>query len=264
VLFRSPPVGLRLEFPPTLLVVSPRERIESIREVMLVQGMPAETREAIEEAVAELGYSALVVDLGGLAALYPPLIDQGAPLAWTIETATHEWLHQYLAFTPLGFRYVLDVAGLRPDYEIARMNETVAGMMGRELSRRVLETYHPDTLEPQPAPSTPERDGSPFNRTMRETRLRVDELLAGGRVEEAEAYMEEQRLYLASEGYYIRKLNQAYFAFHGAYGDAPTSVDPIGDEMRALRRQVAAPRDFLDAVSTLTSRADLQQRLTER
>ena len=264
---RFPPVGLRLDNPPTLLVVSPRSRIESVREVMLVQGMPTVTREEIEAAVAELGYSALVVDLGGLAALYPPLIDAGAPLEWTIETATHEWLHQYLAFTPLGFRYVLDLAGLRPDYEIARMNETVAGMMGRELSDCVMEAYH--RQPPEAAPATdpapqPPRDRSLFNRTMRETRLRVDELLAAGRVDEAEEYMEPQRRYLASEGYHIRKLNQAYFAFHGAYADAPTSVDPIGEEMRALRREVSSPREFLDAVSTLTSRAELQERLAEK
>jgi hypothetical protein len=71
--------------------------------------------------------------------------------------------------------------------------------------------------------------------------------------------MEYQRLYLASQGFYIRKLNQAYFAFYGSYADAPTSVDPIGEEMRALRRQVASPREFLDAASTLTDRTALQK-----
>lgn len=260
--FHFPPTVLRLAHPPTLLVVSPRERIESVRELLLVQGMPVETREEIEAAVARLGYSGLVVDLGGLAAIYPPIIDQGASLAWTVETATDEWLHQYLAFTPLGFRYVLDVTGLRPDYEIAIMNETVTSMLGRELARRVLEKHPPEAPPSDPAPEPrPGGDTSLFNRTMRETRLRVDKLLAAGRIDEAEVYMEEQRQYLASQGYYIRKLNQAYFAFHGAYADAPTSVDPIGDEMRALRRQVESPREFLDAVSTLTSRADLKQLL---
>jgi len=131
--FPFPPVAFRLGRPPTLLIVSPRERIESIHEVMLVPSMVVETREEIETAVAELGYCGLVEDLGGLAALYPPLIDDDGSLPWTIEAATHEWLHQYLAFTPLGFRYVLDLTGLRPDYEIARMNETVASMLGREL-----------------------------------------------------------------------------------------------------------------------------------
>jgi len=54
---------------------------------------------------------------------------------------------------------------------------------------------------------------------MRETRIRVDKLLAQGRIEEAEAYMEERRQEFVAHGYYIRKLNQAYFAFHGAYAD---------------------------------------------
>jgi hypothetical protein len=263
---RFPPVGLRLDNPPTLLVISPRERIESVREVLLVQGMAAPTRNEIETAVAALGYSALVVDLGGLAVLYPPLIDARAPLEWTIETAIHEWLHQYLAFTPLGFRYVLDLAGVRPGYEIATMNETVVSMVAQELCQTVLEVYHsgppPAAAAADPAPEAAPKappDRALFNRIMRETRLQVDALLADGYVDEAEAYMEYQRLYLASQGFYIRKLNQAYFAFYGSYADAPTSVDPIGEEMRALRRQVASPREFLDAASTLTDRTALQK-----
>jgi len=98
---------------------------------------------------------------------------------------------------------------------------------------------------------------------MRETRLRVDALLAQGQVTEAEAYMEEQRRYLVSEGFALRKLNQAYFAFHGAYADAPTSVSPIGEEMRALRRRATSPGAFLRTVAGFTNRADLQQALSE-
>ena len=40
-----------------------------------------------------------------------------------------------------------------------------------------------------------------YNREMRQTRLRVDELLAEGKVEEAEAYMEERRQLFVEQGH---------------------------------------------------------------
>jgi len=69
--------------------------------------------------------------------------------------------------------------------------------------------------------------------------------------------MEEKRQYLASMGYYIRKLNQAYFAFHGTYGDSPASISPIGAELKQLREQSASLKAFLDTAAAMTSRQDL-------
>ena len=73
--------------------------------------------------------------------------------------------------------------------------------------------------------------------------------------------MERKRQYLASKGYYIRKLNQAYFAFYGTYADSPTSISPIGVEMKELRHQSASLKDFLDTVAVMTSRQDLKAAL---
>jgi hypothetical protein len=94
---------------------------------------------------------------------------------------------------------------------------------------------------------------------MRETRRNVDEMLAQGRIEEAEAYMEERRQFINENGYYIRKLNQAYFAFHGTYTDSPTSIDPIGVEMRKLREETDSLKDFLEIVAEMTTRQDLAE-----
>ena len=69
--------------------------------------------------------------------------------------------------------------------------------------------------------------------------------------------MEQKRQYLATKGYHIRKLNQAYFAFHGAYADSPTSISPIGVELKQLRSQSASLKDFLERAATMTSRQDL-------
>jgi hypothetical protein len=94
---------------------------------------------------------------------------------------------------------------------------------------------------------------------MRTIRLTVDNYLAQGQVDQAEQYMKDRRLFLESKGFYIRKLNQAYFAFHGSYADSPTSIDPIGDDICILRKNSPSIRDFLDTASTLGSRQDLSQ-----
>ncbi len=92
---------------------------------------------------------------------------------------------------------------------------------------------------------------------MRETRLEVDRLLAAGRITEAEQYMETRREILVQRGYAIRKLNQAYFAFHGSYAVGPAATDPIGAKLRALRQRTASLAEFVQAVSRLTSVAGL-------
>ena len=101
---------------------------------------------------------------------------------------------------------------------------------------------------------------------MRETRVTTDELLAQGKIEEAEAYMEQRRKLFVQNGYGIRKLNQAYFAFHGAYnavpGGAPAAGrDPIGPAVQDLRKRSKTLGDFVRAVATVTSLADVQQAL---
>ena len=74
-----PPVNFALEQPPRLLVVSPRERIESIRGITLRQDITMEEIEDIEAAVDELGVSSLVVGLGGIST-YPAFVSNDAGL----------------------------------------------------------------------------------------------------------------------------------------------------------------------------------------
>ena len=86
-------------------------------------------------------------------------------------------------------------------------------------------------------PEEPPSDQFSLNRELRVTRLRVDELLAEGKIDEAEAYMEERRLYLVEQGVRLRKLNQAYFAFYGSYATNPSAANPIGGQLEWLRSQ---------------------------
>jgi hypothetical protein len=254
-----PPVNFRLEKPPHLLVVSPRDRIESIREITLKPDINLEEMETIEVEVDELGVSSLVVELGGLGATYPSFVTNEASLRFTIDAACEEWLHQYLFLRPLGFLYALDLTGLAPNYEIATINETVASMASKEIGALVYEKYYSqyqNALQP-----SQEDSGFDFDREMRDIRRQVDRYLAQGEIELAEDFMEQKRQYLADNGYYIRKLNQAYFAFYGTYADSPTSISPIGAELEKLREQSASLKDFLNRAATITSRKHLQDML---
>jgi hypothetical protein len=73
--------------------------------------------------------------------------------------------------------------------------------------------------------------------------------------------MEAMHLQLVSKGYNVRKLNQAYFAWHGTYADEAASVSPIGIELRQLRNQFDSIKEFLDVVSVITSRQDLKEKI---
>lgn len=259
-----PPVWFVFEPPPLLLVVSPRERIVPIYQVMLRPGLDVATMERIEADIEALGYSALVTEIGGLGATYPAVVSTRSSLPHAVETVAEEWLHQYLAFTPLGFRYILHLLGVRPDYEIAQLNESLATVVHEEIGQRVLWEHY--GIAPAPAaPAAPRDEGAlDFRAFMRETRLQAEALLAENKIDEAEAYMEARRQVLVAAGYQIRKLNQAYFAFHGTYADAPGAITLVGSELRALRAQCPSLGAFLDLVVGLTSRDELQQLLEER
>ena len=254
-----PPLIIYLGKPPHFLIISPRDRIENIKEAMLLPDISQEGIEKIESEVDGLGVSSLVERVGGVST-YPSYIMDEANLRFTIETIVHEWIHQYLFFTPLGFRYILDQTGIRKDYEIATINETVAGMVAEEISAIVYEKYVPGqgTGSEPPGITEPEFD---FNKEMREIRRAVDSYLAQGEIEQAEVFMEQKRKYLAENGYYIRKLNQAYFAFYGTYADSPTSISPIGAELRKLRDRSDSLKEFLESVVGMTSREDLTESL---
>jgi hypothetical protein len=260
-----PPVNFKLSETPNLLVVSPRDRIESIDQAMLQPDLTTAEAEGIESRVDALDLSSLVTGIGGLGATYPTFVADDMDLRATIETAAHEWAHQYLAFKPLGARYVLSLTGLTHDPDITRLNETAADVVGKEIGDLVHEKYYRDQLgtsSNQPPAGDeavePDAPGFDFNAEMRQIRLQVDELLSAGKVTEAEQYMKERRDDMEQHGYYIRKLNQAYFAFYGSYADSPASVDPIGAAMRQLRERSGSLERFLDRVSSIVTERGLE------
>jgi len=72
--------------------------------------------------------------------------------------------------------------------------------------------------------------------------------------------MEARRQEFVAQGYGIRKLNQAYFAFHGAYADEPGAAgeDPVGPAVRDLRARSPDLHTFVVRVARVTTLAQLQ------
>ena len=256
--FTFPPVSFNLESNLNILMISPRESIQRLTDFTIKPDISTADAEKLETALQTQNLSALVIPIGGLGAAYPSFVIETSDLQFTLDVVAEEWLHQYLAFKPLGFRYVLNLLGFSTDKDIPTINETVAGIASQEIGDLVYSRYYSQYF-PQ-ADSTangqiPARFD--FNAAMRETRLQVDQLLAQGKYQEAESYMEQRRVYINQNGYNIRKLNQAYFAFYGSYAYSPTSVDPIGNDLRALRKNSATLQQFLDEASGITGRKDL-------
>lgn len=259
-----PPVALRFTPLPMQLVISPRETITLKAQASLGSDLPVDRQVSLENRIdRELNVSSLVVPLGGLA-MYPAMLLESPSLEWTVKDAAHEWTHHWLLFRPLGWNY-------ESSPETRTINETVANIAGNELGDAVLARFYPEFAR-SPLPSLPspvrggEGEGAPafdFRAEMHTTRVTVDQLLAEGKVAEAEAYMEQRRELFVQNGYRIRKLNQAYFAFYGAYADRPgeRGEDPIGPAVVRLRQQSPSLRHFLEAVSAVTTLAELQRLL---
>lgn len=266
-----PPVDFRIGDPPKLLVTSPRDWILRLEDVLIDPDVTIAEMEKIEGRLAiDLDTSAVVLQTGGLAS-YPNVIPT-THLKRLLDVGSHEWLHSYLAFYPLGQAYF-------GDGQMRSVNETLADIFGREVGWRV---YSELTGEDFVAPVRPERarrteesnDGAPeavpdpnefsFNSFMAETRERVDELLSEGSIDSAETYMEERRVELVERGYSIRKINQAYFAFHGTYAESPSSTSPIARYLWDLREQVESVGSLVKLLRPVRTYEQFEELLVER
>lgn len=252
---------------PNALVVSPRDQIEQLLNISLEAGLAADEEDALENQIYDIyDQSALVVPIGGIGT-YPTMVMQTTDIAWLTEVIAHEWTHNYLTLRPLGLNY-------ETTPELRTINETTASLSGKELSRLILEQYYPEAVPQESAPSEaadqqtePNPDAFDFRAEMRLTRQETDRLLAEGKVDEAETYLEARRQIFWENGYLIRKLNQAYFAFYGAYNDTPgggaAGEDPVGPAVQAYREQFDSLADFLRAIAWVDSYAALQERVNK-
>ena len=258
VLFHSTPL-------PTALIVSPREVIDQQHNISLEPDIHVDQRTILEEEIDQaFDVSSLIVNVGGIG-VYPTMITETSNLNFLTEVIAHEWVHNFLSLRPLGLNYFASP-------ELRTMNETAAALSGKEIGRAVVERFYPELLPPPPSPEVPTEAGEPpsppafdFRDEMRQTRLTVDQLLVEGKIEEAERYMEVRRQIFWDHGYRIRKLNQAYFAFHGAYADAPGGAageDPVGEAVRDLYADSTSLEVFLKRIAWMTSFEELLESLS--
>lgn len=265
-----PPISMHFTQMPNVMVISPRDTIRFEMSINL-NPMPVDEQAALEDRIdAERNVSTLIAPLGGIA-LFPAMILETSSIQYALQTFAHEWVHHYLFMFPLGLNY--DFAS-----ETRIINETTAELFGIEVGRLVLERYYPDLVPPPPpepstitgddidadATPTPEPTPDPrafdFGRELNETRVMVDKLLAQGRITEAETYMEKRRQYFLANGYFIRKLNQAWFAFYGGYQVGTPGVagdDPIGPSIQTLRSASPSLHAWVTTMTGITTRQQL-------
>jgi hypothetical protein len=261
VLYHSTPL-------PMALIISPRDYIEQNANISIETELTIDEISALESRVDEgLNVSSLVVNIGGVG-VYPTMVMRTTDLNWLLSTVAHEWIHNYLTLRPLGMLY-------GETHELRTMNETTASIAGNEIGGLVIERFYPELIRASlprlslvsapfghPEPGDFLRPPFDYRAEMHETRITADALLAEGKIEEAEAYMESRRAVFLKNGYLIRKLNQAYFSFYGAYADIPGGAageDPVGPAVRALRAQSKSLADFVNTISWMTDFEQLKE-----
>lgn len=281
--FVWPPVQFAFIEPPLKLTVSPRDRISTLHSRVLQAEYDPVKLEESERAIEDrTDLSAHISRIGGMA-VFPAMVVESSSLEWVLETVAHEWVHHYLFLFPLGLRYATSD-------DATTLNETVSEIVGAEIAGRLTRRLYDGTQPSAEAADGSNEDGScacstadmwtrtyeleqsrwerygrplpfEFQRAMRETRLHVDTLLEAGLVETVETYMEGRRLFLVANGYPLRVLNQAYFAFHGSYGTGAAASDPIGPMLQRLRAESDDLAHFLGQVRWFTTLADLEKSL---
>jgi hypothetical protein len=266
-----PPVLYHSSAVPMGLIISPRDHIQQLTNISVQPNLSVDQQAELENNVdAALDVSTLVVPIGGVG-VYPTMVMRTTNFPWLIDTIAHEWAHNFLTLRPLGFLY-----DATP--ELRTMNETTASIVGNEIGSAVLERFYPELIGASSPPvqlasttqasPVPEDEQPPFDfrAEMHKTRVTTDQLLAEGKIEEAEAYMESRREIFWQNGYTIRKLNQAYFAFYGAYADipgGPAGEDPVGPAVRELRAQSDSLAEFVNRISWMTTFGQLKAAITE-
>jgi len=263
-----PPLLYHVTPLPLALITSPREKILQEQDISLQADLKIEDQTRLEKEVEQgLDVSALVVPVGGIG-IYPTMVLAVDDLPWQANTISHEWTHNFLTLRPLGLNYETS-----PD--LRTMNETTASIIGKEVGDEVIRRYYPELAPPPPQPESVQKSspGAPklaalapppfnFNKEMHTTRITTDALLKDGKIKDAEDYMEQRRQFMWDNGYRIRRLNQAYFAFYGAYADVPGGAagnDPVGPAVRKLRTQSPSLADFLNRISWISSFEQLKK-----
>ena len=243
IIFPSPEFNVGSS--PKLLVTSPRNKIERKEELLLVPSLDIETIEALEGSVASDELSSIIINIGGIAA-YPSIIAEGKSSRDLFLTVSHEWIHQYLIFHPLGRSYF-------SSKEMKEINETLANIFSKKLLKSLCKKDFEIKNEICSIPIIKNKNKFDYREFMKKLRNNVDELLSEGKINDAEKLMNESTLILNNNGIKIRKINQAWFAFNGTYGDSPSSISNYNNELTDLIDSYDNLKDAIDVIKNIRS-----------
>ena len=227
--FLFPPLTISLEQPPKVLIVSPRNRISQRIAILINNDISIEDIERIENNIDSLNLSSIILNTGGFAA-YPSIINLKRDYNSMVSTISHEWLHHYLFFFPLGRSYF-------KGGDMIFINETLADLFASEITKN---QQKEESISDQF-----------FKNFMKETRAKVDKFLLNNEIEKAENYMHQRVIELNDNGYKVRKINQAYFAFYGNYGTSPSSTHNYHEKLSDLLMTYESFDDFLDDIKMI-------------
>jgi len=227
--FLFPPLTISLEQPPKVLIVSPRNRISQRIAILINNDISIEEIELIENNIDSLNLSSIILNTGGFAA-YPSIINLKRDYNSMVSTISHEWLHHYLFFFPLGRSYF-------KGGDMIFINETLADLFASEITKN---QQKEESISDQF-----------FKNFMKETRAKVDKFLLNNEIEKAENYMHQRVIELNDNGYKVRKINQAYFAFYGNYGTSPSSTHNYHEKLSDLLMTYESFDDFLDDIKMI-------------
>ena len=234
--FLFPKVRFKLDATPNVLIISPKNNIKLTYSILLKQNLTIKEKETIENQIEEkFNVSAIILNIGGIA-FYPSLIPKDIDNNKIIKNIIHEWLHQYLVLYDLG-------QNIYKDNQMLALNETIVSYVSEELARNIIGEAQATNIKSNKINS--------FNAQIRFTRSITDNLLAKNKIDMAEKFMLSQTSKLNYQGYQIRKINQAYFAFYNSYGTTPQSTNNILPKLKCIRTKNLKLHEFINKVKNI-------------
>jgi len=237
--FLFPKLRFKLDNTPNILIISPTNEIKLTYSILLKQNLTIKEKEIIENKIEKkFNVSAIVLKIGGIA-FYPSLIPKDMEHTKIINNTIHEWLHQYFSLYDLG-------QNIYKDNKMLALNETLVSYISEELANNIM-------INETQSTKIKTKEINSFNSEIRFTRSITDNLLSKNKIDIAEKFMLSQKNKLNDQGYQIRKINQAYFAFYNSYGNTPQSTNNILSKLKCIRTKNAKLNVFINKLKNINN-----------